>query len=84
MIKFHLMEIYYICVFIMEPRALGHKLFSWSTFFLYSDFTEDNGAPSGFLSFNPELSLFGFLSTVIFFFNKISDLDKKGKSSNLC
>lgn len=74
----------YVCVY-HETSALGRKLFSWFPCFVFRIFLKT----TGFFRFphNPELSLFGSLSTVIFFFlffNKISDLGKKGKSSSLC
>ena len=72
----------YVCVY-RETSALGHKLCSCSTFFVFRILLETMGF-FRFLFRNPELSLFGFLSTVIFFFNKISGLGKKGESSSLC
>lgn len=55
----------YVCVY-HETSALGRKLFSWFPCFVFRIFLKT----TGFFRFphNPELSLFGSLSTVIFFF----------------
>lgn len=57
----------YVCVY-RETSALGHKLCSCSTFFVFRILLETMGF-FRFLFRNPELSLFGFLSTVNFFFS---------------